>query len=139
MMVLSPPKPQALVGLENIQRQMALDAARDVLAAGFAAGTGVIAPNDTVAEAFIEVATEHGLTAGRDYGMVGFDDRARDCGLTSLRPPLATLGDETAQLALRLLRGEDTPNRVVLQHRLIARTSSLPRGKGEREGGIVNA
>ncbi len=126
-----PPNPDALVGLDNVQRQMALAAARDVLATGFAAGTGVVAPNDTAAEAFIEVAAERKLAAGRDYGIVGFDDRARDCGLTSLRPPLATLGDEAARLAIRLLRSEDAPNRVVLEHRLIARTSSLPRMKGE--------
>lgn len=111
----------------SLQQQTAgLGAGRALLKAGFEPGTGVIAPNDAVAMGFIAAARERGLEPGRDYGIVGFDDYYREAHLTSLRPPLAALGTEAARLAVRLLRGEEVPNRVTLRHRLITRSSSRP-------------
>jgi len=115
------------------QEPFGLDAGRALLRAGFEAGTGVIAPNDAVAMGFIEAAQERGLEPGRDYGIVGFDDFYREAHLTSLRPPLAQLGREAAELVMRLLRGEEAPARVALRHQLIARESTAPwkaRGNG---------
>ena len=116
------------------QQSAGLDAGRALLLAGLEAGTGVIAPNDAVAMGFVEAARERGLEPGRDYGLVGFDDYCREAHLTSLRPPLAQLGREAADLAVRLLRGEEAPARVALRHQLIARESSAARG-----GGMVNS
>jgi LacI family transcriptional regulator len=122
-----PVDPDDSVGLAPDQRAAAHRRAREVLgAADWAKGTGVIAPNDAMAEGFMEAAQEQGLEAGEDYGILGFDDWGRDCGLTSLRPPLRELGEEAAGMTMRLLRGESAPVRIALQHRLIARSSTAP-------------
>lgn len=105
-----------------------LAVAHNLLNAGLEPGTGVIAPNDAVAAAFIRVAADQGLIAGRDYGIVGFDDRERDAGLTSLRPPLEQIGTESAGMLLRLLRGESRPARIRLPYRLIPRDSTRSYG-----------
>ena len=123
-----PGDPSHSLSLAGDQQAMARQRALAVLRAGWQPGTGVIAPNDSVARGFMEAAEACGLSAGCDFGIVGFDDQARDVGLTSLRPPLAALGEEVARLTIRLLHGEDAPSRVALQHRLIARTSTRPRG-----------
>ncbi len=102
------------------------DVATALLAAGMAPGTGIIAPNDAVAAAFMRVAARSGCTDGRDYGIIGFDDRERGFGLTSLRQPLEQVGAEAAGMALRLLRGEACPSHVALPYRLIPRTSTRP-------------
>ena len=106
------------------QAKTGFTAGRALLEAGFEPGTGVIAPNDAVAVGFMRAATERGLVPGKDYGMVGFDDRHREAHLTSLRPPLDQMGEEGARLVVRLLRGEASATRVALQHRLIARSST---------------
>ncbi len=129
---VSPVNPLSLDETNNNQDELARDSTRELFADGFVSGTGVIAPNDAAAQEFISVASEYGLVAGRDYGIVGFDDRNRDLGLTSLRPPLSALGDEAARLAMRILRGDDIPNRIVLEYRLIARTSTQSCGKLDR-------
>jgi DNA-binding LacI/PurR family transcriptional regulator len=107
------------------QRQSSQEIARKFFAQGFKPGTGVIAANDSIAMGFMDIAIERGLVAGRDYGLVGFDDWEREFHLTSLRPPLEQLGEEAARMAIMLLRGEVAPTRVALPPRLIARTSSL--------------
>lgn len=99
-------------------------ALHELFANGFARGTGIIAPNDAVARGFMRAAAEQGLTAGTDYGIVGFDDWDRDSQLTSLRPPLEQLGAEAARLMQARLRGDSCPFRVALQHGLIARGST---------------
>jgi DNA-binding LacI/PurR family transcriptional regulator/DNA-binding transcriptional regulator YhcF (GntR family) len=115
------------------QRELAYQRAHEVLADdAWAPHTGVIAVNDYAAEEFARAAAGRGLVAGRDYGLLGFDDRGRERGLTSLRPPLEELGREAAGLAVRLLRGESPPLRIVLQHQVIARTST--RGQEEALG-----
>jgi len=106
------------------QTRAGLEAGREFLSLGFEPGTGVIAPNDAVALGFMDAARQQGLEAGPDYGLVGFDDFHREAHLTSLRPPLAQLGMEAAGLLVRLLRGEDAPARIALQHRLITRAST---------------
>ncbi len=121
-----PAAPVSLAGHAHDQRDLARRRAPELLDANWRPGTGIIAANDSVAAGFIEAAREHGLEAGRDFGIVGFDDRRRDFGLTSLRPPLTELGEEAATLAMRLLRGEPAPTRIALRHRLIARASTAP-------------
>lgn len=101
-----------------------------ILQTSFEPGTGLIAPNDSVAMGFIRSAQERGLAPGKDFGIVGFDDWSREANLTSLRPPLEAMGEEGARLVLQILRGESIATRIVLQHRLIARSSTAPAGAG---------
>lgn len=107
-------------------QQMAIEAGRALLRAGFEPGTGVVAPNDDIALGFMAAAQARGLEAGKDYGIIGFDDCHREAHLTSLRLPLEQLGKEAAGLVLRQLRGETVPLRIALQHQLIARSSTAP-------------
>lgn len=113
--------------LSSGQEAVAATTAAALLAAGLEPGTGIIAPNDAVAVAVMRVAAEAGLAEGRDYGIIGFDDRERDRGLSSLRPPMEQIGEEAASMLLRLLRGEACPSHVALPYRLIPRTSTLTR------------
>lgn len=122
-----PPEPT----LEGGQYEAGRVSGAALLATGLAPGSGIIAPNDAVATGFMAAARDHGLLAGRDYGIVGFDDRDREAQLTSLCPPIAALGEEAARLLLRLLRGDTCPSRVALPHRLIARPSSHARGPAQ--------
>lgn len=119
-----PSTPPLPLSASSPQRRRGWEVGQALLAEGLVRGTGVIAPNDWMALGFMDAAREHGLTAGRDYGLVGFDDYGREAQLTSLRPPLEQMGREAASLVLRLLRGEDTPGRLALPHRLMARAST---------------
>ncbi len=97
-----------------------------VLGAGWADGVGIIGANDIVALSFLQGAAEAGKEAGRDYGLIGFDDLAESSllGLTSVRPPLEALGAEAARLLLRALGGETTSMQVCLRSHLIPRQST---------------
>ncbi|HEY3328563.1 MAG TPA: GntR family transcriptional regulator [Capsulimonadaceae bacterium] len=88
--------------------------------------SGVIAANDHLAEGVYRAATELGLTPGREFKLVSFDDipEARSLGVTSLRPPLEELGRGAARLAVHALNGDSTPQRVCLSSHLIAREST---------------
>ena len=106
------------------QTQEAERQAEALLQAPLSPATGIIGANDAVATGFMQAATRHGLVAGRDFGIVGFDDYGRHLHLSSLRPPLEQLGQEAARGVEALLRGEAPPSRVALRHRLVARDSS---------------
>ena len=133
-MRVSPSEPtQGAPGLFEDQVKAGYDAGRALMKAAFEPGTGVIAPNDSVALGFMRAAKERGLQPGKHYGIVGFDDRQREAHLTSLRPPLDQMGEEGARLVVRLLRGEASATRIALQHRLIARSSTAPVEAGAEE------
>lgn len=109
------------------QAQAGAATATALLAAGIGPGTGIIAPNDAVAAGFMRITAAAGLSEGRDFGIIGFDDWERDLGLSSLRPPVEQIGEEAANMLLRLLRGDACPSHVSLPYRLIARTSTRNR------------
>lgn len=92
---------------------------------------GVIAPNDDTAYAIAEAAAEQGWTAGRDFGLVGFDDDPRSCavGLTTIRPPVEAMGEEAGRLLLRALEGDKKGQLVRLRSHLIPRASTALRLK----------
>ena len=91
-----------------------------------AAPVGIVAANDSLALLILEAAAEMGLSPGRDFGLVGFDDdpALRLRGLTTLHPPLEALGEQAARMLLNRLRGDDTEAQVRLRSHLVPRTST---------------
>ncbi len=87
---------------------------------------GIIAPNDVTAYAVLDAAAGCGLSAGMQFGLVGFDDDARSCtaGLTTVRPPVEAMGEEAARLLLRALHGDKKGLRLCLRSQLIPRAST---------------
>ncbi|MDR3710404.1 MAG: GntR family transcriptional regulator [Capsulimonadaceae bacterium] len=88
---------------------------------------GIVAVNDRMAIGIMDVMAAAGRVAGRDYGIVGFDNvdnAAIEYGLTSLRPPLVNLGEEVARLCVELLQGQSQCRSVRLQSHIIARAST---------------
>jgi DNA-binding LacI/PurR family transcriptional regulator len=112
------------------QQALAHEAAQALMRDGLVAGVGVIAANDAAAMGFMQAATEQGLKAGVDYGIIGFDDYERRADLSTMRPPLEQMGAEAARLMERVLRGQAGPSRVMVHHRLISRGSSRRREAG---------
>jgi LacI family transcriptional regulator len=78
----------------------------------------------------LEELGSRGVEPGRDLAVVGFDDI--NWG-TALRPPLTAvsqptyeIGQRTAELLLRRIRGEQLPlQRIVLPAKLVIRASSI--------------
>ena len=109
----------------------------DLLTNKDAAGpVGVIAPNDAIAYAVLDAAAASGLSVGRDFGLLGFDDDAGSCaaGMTTVRPPVEAMGEEAARLLLRALAGDNKGLRLCLRSHLIPRASTalrLPGGSGK--------
>ncbi len=130
----SPPEDPAQSDVRDRQairtREVLADADRGGLFASElnGANVGVIAPNDFVALMLMETAGARGRVAGRDYGLVGFDDEPRSLGmgLTTLRPPLEALGEQAALLLRSALRGDETALQIRLRSHLIPRASSRP-------------
>lgn len=93
--------------------------------------TGIIAPNDVMASAILGAAAECGLSAGVDFGLIGFDDDARSCaaGLTTIRPPVEAMGEEAARLLLRALHGDKKSFQVRLRSQVIPRASTVLHSK----------
>lgn len=87
---------------------------------------GIVAVNDNAGYGFINAAEEIGLSAGKDYGLIGFDDRSQSrlLDMSSLHPPLDAIGAEAAKLLLQLLRGESVTTQVRLHSYLIPRGST---------------
>ena len=97
----------------------------------FDAIEGVVAVNDFAAQGFMKAAVERGLTAGRDYLIVGFDDapRSLELGLSTLTPPLTAMGREAVRTAAMAARREYIVLRSYLSSHLAVRLSSI----GSRE------
>ena len=96
--------------------------------------TAVVALSDLMAIGVLNAATDAGLTVGRDLAVVGFDD-APIAGylrpsLTSLRQPIAEVGERVVTMLIDLVRGQTpSPAHVLLNPRLIVRDSTrLPYG-----------
>jgi len=91
---------------------------------------GLFAANNLMTIGALETLGAHGIEPGRDLAVVGFDDI--NWG-TALRPPLTAvsqptyeIGQRTAELLLRRIRGEKLPlQRIVLPAKLVIRESSL--------------
>jgi LacI family transcriptional regulator, galactose operon repressor len=93
--------------------------------------TAVFASSDQMALGVYEAARQRGLRVPDDLSVVGFDDlpqaRWSPPPLTTVRQPLAEMGEAAARTLLQLIRGEtpDVP-RMELATRLVVRHSSAP-------------
>jgi len=107
------------------QSQFAYECAGDFLATPRELW-GIVAANDHCAWGLLQAASELGLAAGRDFGLVGFDDlsRSRDLGLTSFQPPLDAMGRQAGDLICKALRGEQIPMQMRLKSHLVPREST---------------
>lgn len=87
----------------------------------------VVCLQDQGAFGFIRAAAEAGLTCGQDYAIIGFDDhpQSRAHQLTSMRPPIETMGKEAARLLRKALQGDPANQQIALQWNVIARASSI--------------
>lgn len=96
--------------------------------------TAIFASNDDMAAAAISVAHRRGLDVPRDLSVVGFDDTPTATTvwpeLTTIRQPIASMGESSIELLLRSIRRKDTDTRVVVDHvvahQLIKRDSVAP-------------
>jgi len=94
--------------------------------------TAIVALTDLMAIGVLNAATDAGLTVGPDLAVVGFDD-APIAGylrpsLTSLRQPIAEIGERVVTMLIDLVHGETpSPAQVLLKPRLIVRDSTAPR------------
>lgn len=75
---------------------------------------GVFVASDDLAIGFIAVASSHGLKAGRDYQIIGFDgqDRGRhmgDISLTTVSVPAEEMGARAAMLLMERFAQPDRP------------------------------
>jgi DNA-binding LacI/PurR family transcriptional regulator len=91
--------------------------------------TAVIAMSDLMAIGVMNAAADSGLDVGRDLALVGFDDApVTDYlrpSLTSLRQPIAQVGELTVTMLVDIVHGRNpTPAQVLLKPRLIARDST---------------
>ncbi len=88
---------------------------------------GIVAANDILASEIIGITKDMNLVAGRDFGLIAFDDftPSREMGITSMRPPLGAMGQTAARLMIDALRNETIPERICLSSRLIPRESTM--------------
>jgi len=91
--------------------------------------TAVIAVSDLMAIGVMNAAADAGLEVGRDLAVVGFDDAPITDylrpPLTSLRQPIAEVGERVVTMLTQLVRGEmPSPAQVLLKPRLIVRDST---------------
>ncbi len=86
----------------------------------------VIAANDQVGLDLLSLLRRRGVRLGSEIGVIGFDDlpAAEAAGLTTVAPPLEAMGNETARLALRLLRQEQVSKRTCMPWTLMPRLST---------------
>lgn len=86
----------------------------------------VLVANDQLGLDLLSLLRRRGLRPGIDLGVIGFDDlpESEEAGLTSVCPPLESMGSETARLAMRMLRGEQVSKRTCMPWTLVPRMSS---------------
>ena len=105
------------------------DAARHAAHERMDAGaTAFVCASDTMAVGVLQALRERDLQAGRDVGVVGFDDSAvaQLVGLTSVRQPLEQVAVEVVALLHATLSGAPAPEQgTVLDPTLVVRGSSL--------------
>lgn len=87
---------------------------------------GIVAANDHAGHGLLDVASDMGLEAGRDFGLIGFDDLSdsRIVNMTSLHPPLDGMGAEAAKVLQSLMTGSTPVSETRLRSHLVSRSST---------------
>lgn len=93
--------------------------------------TAVVALTDLMAMGVMNAASSAGLQVGRDLAVAGFDDSPITSylrpALTSLRQPIAEVGERVVTMLIDLVHGQSPePAQVLLKPRLIVRDSTRP-------------
>jgi LacI family transcriptional regulator len=90
--------------------------------------TAFVAASDMLAIYAMSVAAKHGLLAGRDYAITGFDDLPLAAHttppLTTMQQPFEQVCDELIAMLARVLQNGEGPQHVLLPPRLVIRESS---------------
>lgn len=95
--------------------------------------TAALCFNDVVAFGVLAGLEKRGLSAGRDFGLVGFDDvreaRHTNPALTTVHVDSLALGERAAHAVLRMIHGDTRPEEHIGDVQLIVRESC-----GAKEG-----
>jgi sigma-B regulation protein RsbU (phosphoserine phosphatase) len=87
----------------------------------------IVAANDHMALGALEALLRRGIPVPESIAVVGFDDiedgRVAQRPLTTVRQPLATLGERAVSTALAQLAGERPHKRVLVETEMVARRS----------------
>jgi phosphoserine phosphatase RsbU/P len=87
----------------------------------------IVAANDHMALGALEALLGRGIAVPESIAVVGFDDiedgRVAQRPLTTVRQPLATLGEKAVSTALAQLAGERPHKRVLVETEMVARRS----------------
>jgi DNA-binding LacI/PurR family transcriptional regulator len=92
--------------------------------------TAVVALDDNLATGAMRAAADAGLAVGPEFGVTGFDDTPGvqhfSPSLTSLRQPIWEVAQTLVPMLVQLIAGgRPQPDKVILEPRLIVRSSSL--------------
>ena len=87
--------------------------------------SALVCLSDVLALGVLDATSDRGLTPGRDLSVTGFDDLpdASRAGLTTVHQPIIEKGRLVGEL---LLDPSRQPRRIMLEHRLIVRSSTGP-------------
>lgn len=92
--------------------------------------TAVIAPNDLAAFGAMRALQLHGLVAGKDISIVGFDDIKMAAhwypSLTTISQPFRRIGFEVVKSLIGLITGTQQNYQSIIQPQLIVRQSTGP-------------
>jgi LacI family transcriptional regulator len=92
--------------------------------------TAILACSDYIAIGVMQVVRDHGLSIPYDISLVGFDDMAFaalvDPPLTTIRQPVAAMGELAVKHLLALLDGQTPPAETRLTVELVTRQSVAP-------------
>lgn len=121
-----PVRPEhVVVGLAN---ETDARAAMQTLLTSAEPPTAYVAASDLLAIYAMSVAAQHGLQAGRDYAIVGFDDLPLSAHtappLTTIQQPFDQICDELIAILARVLQGEDGTTQTLITPQLIVRATT---------------
>jgi LacI family transcriptional regulator len=125
-LLVLPAPPTRRGGYDNVQRLLQIENRP----------TAALCFNDVVALGVIEALQHAGVRAGKEFGVVGFNnvpDAAQSLpGLTTVDTSPRELGETAAELLLKRIEQRDSPIRtVILQPRLIVRQSCGTRSQSQ--------
>ena len=94
--------------------------------------TAVFCYNDMSALGALQVAMDRRMQVPRDISLVGFDDlfiaSYMQPPLTTIRQPMLEMGRQAMSVMLKLLRGEQADETIIVKGHLIVRSSTAPPG-----------